>query len=106
MLNTVEEVEDSIVVGQKVNQDDQIVLFVQLKESDVLTEQLLKKLKEIIKTKCSPRHVPSLIKQVSAIPYTINGKKLEKMVKKVVNDELVGDTSMMSDPSILDDFKL
>lgn len=106
VLNTVDEIEDSIVVGKKVNQDDQIVLFVQLKHSYSLTESLLKKLKHIIKTKCSPRHVPAVIKQVSEIPYTMNGKKLEKMVKKMVNNELVGDTSMMSDPSILDNFKL
>ena len=42
------------------------------------------KIKQLIKTKCSPRHVPSIVLQVNDIPYTINGKKVEVAIKKII----------------------
>ena len=49
-----------------------------------MDEALIKRIAGALKTKCSPRHVPDAIYQVSDIPYTISGKKMEAPVKKIL----------------------
>jgi len=77
VLEKMEEIEDSVVVGKKFEGDELVVLFVKLKEGIELTNNLIKLIRSDIRNNCSPRHVPSIIKQVPDIPYTINGKKVE-----------------------------
>ena len=59
-------------------------LFVVLQEGS-LNEQLMKQIKVAIRTKCSPRHVPDVIIEVSEVPYTMSGKKMEAPVKKILS---------------------
>ena len=68
---------DSVAVGQNIDQDERIILFLKLKDNEVLSEQIENEIKQLIRTKCSPRHIPELVIQVRDIPYTINGKKLK-----------------------------
>lgn len=59
---------------------EHVVLFVKLVPGKTLTPQLVQKLKETIKGKLSPRHVPSEVVAVSGVPVNVNNKKLEKLV--------------------------
>jgi acetoacetyl-CoA synthetase len=59
-------------------------LFVVLREGLTLDEALVKRLKQAIKEALSARHVPNEIFQVSAIPRTLSGKKMELPVKKLL----------------------
>jgi acetoacetyl-CoA synthetase len=84
-VESVPEVEDSLIVDVPLSEDNSnMYLFVVLGEEATLTDEIKQKIKYQIRTECSPRHVPNTIHHVDEIPYTINGKKLEVPVKKIL----------------------
>jgi acetoacetyl-CoA synthetase len=79
------EVLDSLVVDlEYLGRESYMPLFVVLREDAVLDEALTKRLKQAIREALSARHVPNEIFQVSAIPRTLSGKKMELPVKKLL----------------------
>jgi len=82
VLENMEEVVDSVVVGQKWEDDERIVLFVRLAEGRTLDDDLVNRIKKRIRFDCTPRHVPSKVIAVRDIPYTISGKKVELAVRR------------------------
>lgn len=79
------EVLDSLVVDlEYLGRESYMPLFVVLREGITLDAALDKRLREAIKTALSARHVPNEIFQVSAIPRTLSGKKMELPVKKLL----------------------
>ncbi|NOZ03047.1 MAG: acetoacetate--CoA ligase [FCB group bacterium] len=99
------EISDSLVVGQKWNGDERVILFVKPAEGIELTTALVRKLKQSIRQNCSPRHVPALIIAVADIPYTINGKKVELAVKKIIHGEEVANRDALANPEALELYK-
>lgn len=84
-VDSVPEVVDSLIVDIPTeNGDSDLPLFVVLKDGVRLDASLENKIKEAIRQACSPRHVPNHIVPVNDIPRTINGKKLEVPVKKIL----------------------
>lgn len=84
-LNDVNEIEDSLIVNLELNAGRHYMpLFVKMKHGTEITESIKKSIAVILKTKCSPRHIPDDIIQVDDIPYTISGKKMEAPVKKIL----------------------
>ena len=96
---------DSVAVGQNIDQDERIILFLKLKDNEVLSEQIENEIKQLIRTKCSPRHIPELVIQVRDIPYTLNGKKIEIAVKQIVNGEKVTNIESISNPECLEEYE-
>lgn len=105
IVESMEEIGDSIVVGQKWQNDVRVILFVVLNKEYVLDEALIKKIKEKIKNSASPRHIPAKILQVNDIPRTLNGKKVEIAVKKTINEENVENYDVLANPESLAEFK-
>jgi len=101
-VEQLEEIDDSLVVGQDWKNDVRIILFVQLHEGVVLTESLKDKIKKAIRTNTSPRHLPAKILAVPEIPYTLNMKKVELAVKKVIQGQQVLNRDALRNPNILD----
>lgn len=78
-------IRDSLAVYlEKENGGGVISLFVVLHNGNELTDDLKASIKQALRTQYSPRHVPDTIEQVSDIPYTISGKKMEAPVKKIL----------------------
>ncbi|MBF0118949.1 MAG: acetoacetate--CoA ligase [Desulfobacterales bacterium] len=102
ILEQVPEIEDSIVIGQEWQNDVRVVLFVKIKTGFDLTDGLKEKIKKIIRDSASPRHVPAKIIQVPDIPYTLNMKKVELAVKKMVHNEPVTNKDALRNPEVLD----
>eukprot|EP00761_Pharyngomonas_kirbyi_P012525 gb/GECH01012552.1/.p1 GENE.gb/GECH01012552.1/~~gb/GECH01012552.1/.p1 ORF type:complete len:664 (+),score=148.12 gb/GECH01012552.1/:1-1992(+) len=99
------EVEDSIVVGQPMGEDERVVLFLKLKDPEMSKnefDELTTKIKKEIRASLSPRHVPAIVTHISDIPYTLNGKKVEVAVKKILSGKEVHNRSAMANPSSLD----
>ncbi len=105
VVENMEEIADSVIVGQQYHGDERVVLFVQLNAGFVLNEDLIKKIKTNIRKGCSPRHVPAIIKQVTDIPYTLNGKKVEVAVKKIIHGQDVLNRDALKNPESLEQFK-
>jgi len=101
-VETIPEIEDSLVVGQEWKDDVRVVLFVKMAEGKELTDDLQKNIRTILRTNASPRHVPAKIIAVPAIPYTLNMKKVELAVKKVIQGRPVLNKDALSNPESLD----
>lgn len=99
------EILDSIVIGKKTGNDIKIILFVVLKAGLKLDDNLREKIKAIIRQDATPRHVPTVIFQVSEIPRTINGKKVEKAVTQIFQGEKIVNTSVLLNPHALNEFE-
>ncbi|TDL29505.1 acetoacyl-CoA synthetase [Rickenella mellea] len=78
---------DCLAVGQSLRggTDERVILFIKLGEGVVCTDELQKRIKAEVRARRSPRHVPEKIIQVQDVPYTLNGKRVEVPVKKIIN---------------------
>ena len=104
-LETLEDVSDSVIVGQEWEDDVRVVLFVKLREGNGLDEALVKKIKMTVRTACSPRHVPAKVIQVQDIPYTINMKKVELAVRNVIHGKSVTNRDALANPDCLNQYE-
>ena len=82
-----------------------VILFLKMAEGYVLTKELKDKIKRNIRQNASPRHVPAKIMAVKDIPYTLNMKKVELAVKKVIQGEPVLNRDALANPDSLDLYK-
>ncbi|MBW2103830.1 MAG: acetoacetate--CoA ligase [Deltaproteobacteria bacterium] len=98
------EIADSLVVGQNWKNDVRVILFVKMEEGRELTDELKNKIRVTLRTNASPRHVPAKIIEVPDIPYTLNMKKVELAVKKVIEGKAVLNKDALSNPESLDYF--
>lgn len=106
VVEAMEEIADSLVVGKNVNGDVEVILFVVLKSNYALNEQLVEKIKIIIRQETTPRHIPSKIYQIEEVPYTISGKKVEIAVAKILNGDKVDNKEALANPKSLDQFRM
>ena len=104
-VDRVDEVLESIVIGQTWENDIRIILFVKLKTGINLRETLVNTIKETIKYNCTVRHVPSKILQVNDIPRTKSGKIVEIPVRDIVHGKEVKNKEALANPEALDFFK-
>ncbi len=100
-----DQVIESIVIGQNWDYDVRIILFLVLRDDEVLTKDLKDKICDVIRENTTPKHVPSKIIQVKEIPRTRSGKIVELAVKKAVQGEVVDNTSAIANPECLEYFK-
>ena len=105
VVENMDEIDDSVVIGHKLENDEEVVLFVKLSDGQTLTEELKQKIKSLIRKNCSPRHVPALILETKDIPYTINGKKVEVAVKKIIHGLEVKNKDALANPESLENFR-
>ncbi len=99
------EIEDSVAVGQKWQDDVRIVLFVVLAANIEFDEDLIQKIKSTIRQNRTPRHVPSIILPITDVPRTISGKKVELAVTKTIHGEEVKNKSALANPKSLEQFE-
>ncbi len=101
-VEKLEEIADSLAIGQNWEGDQRVILFVKLNPGFTLTEELQNKIKKTLREKASPRHVPALIVEVPDIPYTLNMKKVESAVTNIVNGRPVTNRDALVNPESLD----
>jgi acetoacetyl-CoA synthetase len=99
------DVVDSICIGQKWDDDVRVVLFVVLRAGVDLGDALQKTIRHSIRSETTPRHVPAKIIAVTDIPRTISGKIVELAVRKVVHGEVVTNTDALANPEALEQFR-
>jgi len=101
-VETIEEVHDSLVVGQSWENDVRVVLFVKLKEGRTLTDELAARIRKTVRDNTTPRHVPAKIIAIDDIPYTINMKKVELAVKNIIEGRPVTNRDALANPQALE----
>jgi acetoacetyl-CoA synthetase len=104
-VEQLDEVLESLVIGQDWEGDVRVVLFVKLKEGLALDEGLTLKIKKRIRENTTPRHVPAKILQVADIPRTKSGKIVELAVREVVHGRPVKNLEALANPEALAHFR-
>ena len=84
--------------------EERVILFLKMVSGEP-SPDLLKSLVTTIRTRLSARHVPALILPISDIPYTINGKKVEVAVKRILVGEEVRNKNALANPECLELYK-
>jgi len=104
-VEQLEEVVESLVIGQDWEGDVRVVLFVKLRENQNLSEELKNSIKQRIRSNTTPRHVPAKILQVADIPRTKSGKIVELAVRNVVHGLPVKNVEALANPEALEQFR-
>jgi acetoacetyl-CoA synthetase len=104
-VEDIEYITEGLVVGQDYNDDVRIILFVTTKNNQELNEEKIKSIKSKIRKNCSPKHVPSLVIKVPAIPRTKSGKIVELAVKKLIHGETINNKEAIANPEALKHFE-
>ena len=105
VLETFPEITDCLVVGQNWKEDQRIILFVKMAQPNTINEDLKSKIRQALRERASPRHVPALILEAPDIPYTYNMKKVESAVRNIINGRPVANTDALVNPSSLEYFR-
>ncbi|OGO94191.1 MAG: acetoacetate--CoA ligase [Coxiella sp. RIFCSPHIGHO2_12_FULL_42_15] len=103
-LEKVDEILESLVVGQLWKNDERIILFVVPKPNVVVDNELCTRIKNLIRIYTSPYHVPAKIIAVTDIPRTVNNKISEIAVKKMINGEPIDNLQALANPESLEQF--
>ncbi len=104
IVEEMDEIVDSLVVGQPWKDDVRIILFVVVKDIGLFTNDLKEKIKLKIKNGASPRHVPAKIIRITEIPRTMNMKKVEMAVLRTIRGEDVDNREALANPESLAQF--
>ncbi len=104
-VEQLEEVIESLVIGQRWEGDVRVVLFVHLREGLVLDAGLEQRIRDRIRRNTTPRHVPARILQVTGIPRTKSGKIVELAVSNVVHGEPVKNLEALANPQALEQYR-
>jgi acetoacetyl-CoA synthetase len=108
VVDQIPQIEDSLVVDTgALGREGRLLLFVVPKAGEQLDDELLGRLRTLLRTELSPRHVPDEIVPVSGIPRTLNGKKLEVPVKRLLAGDRLEDAvsaGAVANPETLEEF--
>ena len=104
-VEQIEEVVESVVVGQQWDNDERIVLFVKLRDGLTLDSGLQDRIRRRIRENTTPRHVPAQILQVTDVPRTKSGKTVELAVRDVVHRRPVKNLEALANPEALDQYR-
>ena len=99
------EVVESLATALRRGGDEQVVLFVRMQPGQSLTAELVDAIKQRLKTRCSPRHVPALVVAAPDFPRTISGKLSEVAVRNAINGLPVKNTGALANPDALHFFR-
>ena len=104
-VEQLDEVVESIVIGQDWDSDVRVVLFIVLQEGITLDDDLTRKIRQTIRVKCTPRHMPAKVIQVAEIPRTKSGKIVELAVREVVHNRPVKNIHSLANAEALDHYR-
>ena len=104
-VEKLDEVVESIAIGQQWNDDVRVVLFVVLRAGVSLDDDLRKRIRMVVREGATPRHVPTKIVAVADIPRTRSGKIVELAVRSVVHGDAIKNTEALANPEALGFFR-
>ena len=104
-VEKIDEVIESLVIGQDWQNDVRVVLFVRLRDGITLSKDIVDRIRKQVREGATPRHVPALILQVQDIPRTKSGKIVELAVRNVVMGRPVKNVEALANPEALEHFR-
>jgi acetoacetyl-CoA synthetase len=105
IVETLPDIQDSLVIGQPWQGDVRVILFVVPAPGVTLDAALEAKIRESIRAQATPRHVPAKILPIREVPATLNGKKVELAVSRLLQGEPVQNREALANPDSLKQFE-
>ena len=108
IVDNLDFIEESVVIGRRNSDftDEVMILFVKLKNNIQLTDDHQNLIKQALKNKCSPHHVPKYIYAVSDIPKTRSGKIVEAAVRAIAENKTIKNLEAIANPECLNQFEV
>ncbi|MGH7886906.1 MAG: AMP-binding enzyme, partial [Candidatus Binatia bacterium] len=104
-IEAMPEILECLAVGQEWNNDARIILFVKLREGLTLDQELITRIKKLIREHASPRHVPAKVIRVPDIPRTRSGKIVELAVRDLIHNRPIENLEALANPEALEAFE-
>jgi acetoacetyl-CoA synthetase len=104
-VEQLDEVVESLVIGQQWEHDERVVLFVRLRDGLTLTPEIEERIRRQVRANTTPRHVPARIVQVTDVPRTKSGKIVELAVRDVVHGRAVRNREALANPDALEQYR-
>ena len=104
-VEQIDEILESVVIGQQWDNDERIVLFVRLRDGVTLSADLEDRVRRRIRENATPRHVPARIVQINDVPRTKSGKIVELAVRDVVHGREVKNREALANPEALEQYR-
>ncbi|MEX2442737.1 MAG: acetoacetate--CoA ligase [Alkalispirochaeta sp.] len=104
-VESLREIDDSLVVGRPIPGDVEVVLFVVPASDTTVDDALRSRIRNILREDASPRHVPKRIFSVVAIPYTRSGKKVELAIRDILQGTEPANVDALVDVSVLAEYR-
>jgi len=105
-VERLDEVVESVAVGQEWRGSERIALFVVLRPGVALDDALRARIRDVIREGATPRHVPALIVAVPDLPRTVSGKVSEIAVRRVIHGLAVENADALANPEALAHFRV
>jgi acetoacetyl-CoA synthetase len=105
LLESIPEIVEACAVGKKQNNDEEIWLFVVLREGITFTQDLISTIKQRIRSEATPKHVPKQIFQLSQLPRTRSGKTMETVVANIINARAIPNPDVIANPETLEEIE-
>ena len=105
IVENMDEIAESIAVGQEWQGDERVVLFVRLQPGHELSGDLVERIRLAVRRQASPKHVPAKILETADIPRTRSGKIVELAVRDVIHGRMAVNTDALANPEALDFFR-
>ncbi|MGI9487452.1 MAG: acetoacetate--CoA ligase [Geminicoccaceae bacterium] len=100
-VEQIDEVLESIAVGQNWEGDVRVILFVRLRDGVALDDPLTTTIRQRIRQNTTPRHVPAKVIQIADIPRTMSGKIVELAVREIIHGREVKNVEALANPNAL-----
>ena len=104
-VEKLDEILESLCVGQQWQDDVRVVLFVRLRNGAELDDALRQRIRGTIRENATPRHVPACIIAIDDVPRTVSGKISELAVRDIIHGRPVKNTSALANPESLELFR-
>ena len=104
-VEQIDEILESVVIGQQWDNDERVVLFVRLRDGVTLSPELEDRVRRRIRENTTPRHVPARIVQIAEVPRTKSGKVVELAVRDVVHGRDVRNLEALANPEALEQYR-
>jgi acetoacetyl-CoA synthetase len=104
-LESLDPIAESLATVFRSGADEKIVLFVRMRPNCELTSDLVQQIRQRLRERCSPRHVPACIVEAPDFPRTLSGKLSEIAVRNAISAVQVGNVGALENPDSLQFFR-
>jgi len=96
---------DSVVIGVEEDHDIRMILFVVLNTETDGSSLFREKIKHKLREEATSRHVPHEIYEIREVPKTLNGKKMESIIRDIFQRKIPINTSSLANRDCLKEFE-